>query len=77
MSNPFVQIHEIEHQYPCYVDIRAIVSVDEVLQLITFYNKTTLQLTPEAFERVKEALKREEMGLNETEGTNRLKLSSV
>lgn len=69
-SRYFVQIHEIEHQYPCYVDIRAIVNIDEDLNLITFYNKTTLQLTPEAFVRVVERLKKKESRLNGTEGTN-------
>lgn len=72
-SRYFIQIHEIEHQYPCYVDIRAIVEVDEALQLITFHNKTTLQLTPEAFERVIKSWRELEFESQE----DRLCLSSI
>lgn len=66
----FIEVQEVNNPYLCYVDFRAIVSVDETLHLITFHNRTTLQLTPDTFERVVEALRREERGLNGTEETD-------
>lgn len=66
----FVEVQEINNPYPCQIDFRAIVSINEPLHLITFHNRTTLQLTPDTFERVVEALRREERGLNGTEETD-------
>ena len=66
----FIEVQEIDNPYPCYVDIWALESTNEEHQLITFHNKTTLQLTNETFVRVVERLKKKESGLNETERTN-------
>lgn len=49
----FVLITEADHPYECMVDVDAIVKIDSDLNLIQFHNQTTLQLTEEAFERVK------------------------
>jgi PHD/YefM family antitoxin component YafN of YafNO toxin-antitoxin module len=49
----FVLITEADHPYECMVDVDAIVKIEPDLRLIRFHNQTTLQLTKEAFERVK------------------------
>lgn len=49
----FVLITETDHPYECMVDVGAIVEIEPDLRLIRFHNQTMLQLTKEAFERVK------------------------